>query len=333
MHIRSHRTSLCRPIVHLAMSVLCIAMVAGCASIQGYPDDPENSAFALRRLAAYFDGTREQDYLNARADPRTAPATVTKLRNEIVYARMRAYDVAFAEFERELYGGANSVALGSDFAALVLAGLTATTGNAATKSALGAASIGILGAKTAISKDLFYERTIPALLAQMEANRLKIRVVIVKALKLDDAEYSLMQAYGDLDAYKSAGSIPGAINAINLDAGEAKAAAVEAIVFERASAVAQLQGITTVRAEFDKLTTDAQVLALAKAMQPFLAFRSPDVQKLVKTLDPNDLRLSAKPNAAKKARQVINAWINTDDVSPVNQQQWRGAIATASTAK
>jgi hypothetical protein len=225
MHIRSRRTSLRRPITHLGMSVLCIALAAGCASIQGYPDDPENSAFALGRLAPYFDGTREQDYLKAKGDPRIA----TALRNEIVYARMRAYDIAFAEFERELYGGANSVALGSDLAALVLAGLTATTGNAAMKSAFGAASIGILGAKTAISKDLFYERTIPALLAQMEANRLMIRVLILKALKLDDAEYPLMQAYGDLDAYKSAGSIPSAINTINLEAGAAKEVALDAL--------------------------------------------------------------------------------------------------------
>jgi hypothetical protein len=61
-------------------------------------------------------------------------------------------------------------------------------------------------------------------------------------------------------------------------------------------------------------------------MQPFLATRSPAVQQLVKTLDPTDLRLSGN---ARRARRVINAWIDDDDVSPVNQQQWQSAIAAA----
>ena len=71
------------------------------------------------------------------------------------------------------------------------------------------------------------------------------------------------------------------------------------------------------------LTTDAQFLALAKAMQPNLAGRSPQIQNLVKSLDPKGLRLSGN---ARKARQVINAWLGEDDSTPVNQQQWLNAI-------
>jgi hypothetical protein len=69
---------------------------------------------------------------------------------------MRAYDITFADFEKRLYGDGNAVTLGSDLAGLILAGLTATTGNAATKSVLGAASAGVIGAKAAIDKDLYY---------------------------------------------------------------------------------------------------------------------------------------------------------------------------------
>jgi hypothetical protein len=56
----------------------------------------------------------------------------------------------------------------------------------------------------------------------MEADRLKALLPITVGMKLADASYSLMQAYIDLDAYKNAGSIPSAINAINKDAGNAK---------------------------------------------------------------------------------------------------------------
>ena len=61
-------------------------------------------------------------------------------------------------------------------------------------------------------------------------------------------------------------------------------------------------------------------------MQPYLAYRSPQIQGLVATIDPNGLRLTGD---AKKARQVINAWIDEDDASQADQQQWLDAIAAA----
>jgi hypothetical protein len=283
----------------------CCGLLVACAPIRGYPNDPEDTDATLTALAPYFNGIAEKDYLTT-----TDAILRTAKRNWIVLARMHAYDIEFADFLKRLYGDANAVTLGSDLVGLVLAGLTATTGNAATKSALGAASAGVIGAKSAIDKDLYYQKTIPALLAQMEADRLTAKLQIVAGVKLSDADYPLMQAYIDLDAYKNAGSIPAAINAVNKDAGNAKDHAQEAITFQRTSARAQL----------------AQFVALANAMQPFLAGRSPQVRQLVKTIDPNGLRLSGN---ARKARQVINAWIDEDDVTPANQQQWLNAIAAA----
>jgi hypothetical protein len=54
------------------------------------------------------------------------------------------------------------------------------------------------------------------------------------------------------------------------------------------------------------------------------------LQQVINQLDPKALRLSA---SAKKARQIMNIWIENDDVSTSNQQQWLTAIAVASTAK
>jgi hypothetical protein len=278
-------------------------------------------------LAPYFNGSKEADYVNT--DPTNVVLRKQK-RDVIILERIHAYNIEFADFERRLYGDGNEVSLGSDLVGLVLGGLIATTGNAATKSALGAASIGVSGANTAINKDLYYQKTIPALLAQMEADRLKALAPIAAGLKLSDADYPLMQAYIDLDAYKTAGSIPGAINAVNQSAGNAKDDAQAVITLQRASAVDQLKGIQTVQAQLKSLTTDAQYLALARAMQVYLSSRSPALQQVINQLDPKALRLSA---SAKKARQIMNIWIENDDVSTSNQQQWLTAIAVASTAK
>ena len=110
-----------------------------CAPIQGYPKDPENTDATLTALQPYFDGTVEKEYLVAKDD-----GGRTQIRNQIILARMRGYDIEFSDFEHALYGQGNTITIGSDLIGLVLGGLTATTGNATTKAALGAASTGII---------------------------------------------------------------------------------------------------------------------------------------------------------------------------------------------
>jgi hypothetical protein len=227
------------------LACICLPSLFACAPIQGYPLDPEDTDATLKNLAPYFNGTIEAQYVAAIGD-----AAKTPLRDAIVYARMRGYDIEFSDFEKALYSESNGVAVGSDLIGLILGGLTATTGNAATKAALGAASVGVLGANTAINKDLYYQKTIVALLAQMEANRAKAKLSIALGLGLPDTKYNLFQAYSDLDAYKNAGSIPGAISVITQSAETQKQNAQNQLV---------LQGITletpAVSARYDILTS------------------------------------------------------------------------------
>src|SRR5260370_9609445 len=169
-----------------------IVVLAGCAPLLGYPRDPEDTDATLVGLQQYFNGAKQKEYF----DPRNA-ALREIIRNEIILGRMHAYDINFADFEKRLYGDGNAVSLGSDLVGLVLAGLTATTGGAATKAALGAATAGVIGANTAINTDLYYEKTIPALLAQMEADRLLAKAPIISGMNMSVAGYPLIQAYTD----------------------------------------------------------------------------------------------------------------------------------------
>jgi hypothetical protein len=312
-----------RPVTRITLLMCaCLPLLSACASIQGYPADPEATKKTLANLSAYFDGTEEKKYetLGIGTDTRT------QKRNEIVFGRMRAYDIEFSKFERQLYGSSNTITVGADLVGLALGGLTATVGSAATKAALGAASVGVLGANTAINKDLYFQKTIPALIAQMEANRAKKQLILFKGLAQPDSKYSLMAAYSDLDAYKTAGSIPDAIGSITQDAANAKQSANADIVFERTQMdVTQLPAKEEIQAEVKKLT-DAQVLALAKAMQADLASRPSQIQQLVKTLDPSDTRLNGNVTAAK---EVINAWIGEEDMTAANKKQWAEAITSA----
>jgi hypothetical protein len=309
----------------LRVAIVCglIAGNSGCASIQGYPIDPENTDSTLLSLKPYFDGTEEKNYIALAGNE----AVRQQKRDEIVLARLRGYDIEFSAFEKGLYGQGNTISTGGDLIALILAGLTATTGGTATKAALGAASAGVIGAQAAINKDLYYQRTIPALIAQMEASRAKAKLTIIQGLGRSDAKYSLMQAYLDLDVYKDAGSIPGAVSSVTQDAGNAKEAAQSAITFARtAASVAQLPDIQSVQTEMGKLTAP-QLLALAKIMQQFLAARPQGIQQLVKGLDPNGAWLNGNANAAKL---VLTAWLHEEDMTAANKKQWTDAIAQAS---
>ena len=181
---------------------------AACAPVVGYPRDPEDTDATLTSLQHYFLPAAECQYQNA------TPAQKTQIRNEIVLNRMRAYNIEFDNFEKNLWAEGNIITTGGDLIALVLAGLGATTGSAGTKAALSAATAGVVGAQAAINRDLYYQRTLPALLAQMEANRANVELTVLNGLAKSDSEYPLYKAEIDLESLKNAGSMPSAISVI-----------------------------------------------------------------------------------------------------------------------
>jgi hypothetical protein len=128
----------------------------------------------------------------------------------------------YNEFQARLWGDTNIIGLAGDLSILTLAGLGATIGNAATASALAAASAGVVGAQAAISKDLYYHRTLPALMAQMTANRERVKAAIYENIKTDDDTYPLGRARADLGALARASGLPAAIENVTQTATEAK---------------------------------------------------------------------------------------------------------------
>jgi hypothetical protein len=162
----------------------------------------------LASLSGYFDPTVvDAQYFNASGEDERR-----RVRDLIVLNRMRAYDIEFDNFERGLYGEANSIEAGGNLIVTALGAVGATSGGTVTKAALNAASGAVTGAQGIVSKELYYQRTIPALISQMEANRANAKANILAGLKQTDSAYSLAQAYVDLELLKNAGGIPGAIS-------------------------------------------------------------------------------------------------------------------------
>jgi hypothetical protein len=193
-------------------AISLLAALGGCAAMEGYARPPDTRPYIAGKRAAYFDmaaNSKEAEY-NGTSDQ----VARRRLRDEIVYARMDLIEFDFDNLQRALNGTGNGVSIGGDLAVLVANGIGATTGGEQTKAALNALSGGIVGAQGAINKDLYYQRTLPALLSQMEANRDKVIATIFTGLAKPDSEYPLGAAQLDLRRLVRAGSIPSSVGEI-----------------------------------------------------------------------------------------------------------------------
>jgi hypothetical protein len=233
--------------------------LCSCAEINGYPSDPENTVAIMSNLRPYLDPTIDADYYNAPAAQRQAK------RDLIVLSRMRAFNIQFDSYEKDLWGDGNTVTLGGDLTALALTGLATTVGATSLKTAYAAAAAGVIGANAAVNKDLYYQRTLPALIAQMEADRSKAQLTILIGLRKLDSEYPLAAAEIDLDALKKAGSMPAAIAQVTQSASTDKQ--TQALKLEEVRSLPGSTSDSTVRLRNWALASQANYDALQAWMQ------------------------------------------------------------------
>lgn len=211
------------PIVKLCFCMLVIAGLTGCsAALDGFPSRSTIPAEDLKELKVYLGVEKVNEYV-AEKDPKER----LTLRNEIVNARIHAIDVHFGQFEEALHQQGIGIGIGTDWVVLALTGATATIGGESAKAALGAASTGILGAKSSFDKHALFEKSVPAVMAQMIASRKEVLLTLRTGLQQEDSAYSLFQALSDLEDYYRAGTIPGSLVGIAKDAGEKAAIAEE----------------------------------------------------------------------------------------------------------
>jgi hypothetical protein len=205
----------------LGFLFLSFVSFGGCAATNGYPDNPIDAAADLAPLKAYFDANLIAAYQAMDStDPRRVP-----LRNEIIYGRVAAYDVEFAEFQQRLNRERLFPDAAADTAVAIMGGVGTAVGGVAAKNALLGATSAVTGAKGAIDKDVFYSQTMTVLFAEMSANRATVLATIDKGTGMSDANYPLTRGLIDTTSYREAGSIPGALAGISHDAGTKTGAA------------------------------------------------------------------------------------------------------------
>ena len=300
------------------VALLAIGPLNGCAPVRGFPDDPDTRREAID---AYYGPSSEKEYDEAKDDGARIVA-----RDKLIRKRMYGYDQSYSDFKRRLTTDGNVVSTGGSLAALVLGGLAATTGHAATASALGAAGAGVVGAQSVINKDLYFQKTLPALISEMDAARDKVIVVILAGIAQSDARYPLVRANVDLQKLKDAGSIEAAINTVNQTAADKKAEAQKNL-FERAPSY--IDTCVARQAILTRLKTASRpaVVKIANAMLLRFDTAEPVVQTVAKRYIPPSGGFAA--NQSSRARQFVTHWAEYETMTPDRQKAWSDAISAA----
>ncbi|MEP4892263.1 MAG: hypothetical protein ABJV04_19790 [Aliiglaciecola sp.] len=215
----------------ITLSLLCF--LSACSSTRGYPDRPDRQDLKLQKLQEkyFLPGV---DVLAVYHDP-VETTNQRVYRNKVVYGRMLAIDMQFQIFKQEMYGEGVKTTLSLDVAGVLVGGAGSVVTNADASKILSALSGGIAGTSTAINKNLYFEKTLPALIALMDAERLKVRAGIFEGLSQDTDVYPLGQALSELETYLEVGSIPGAIASLTAVAGAEKTEAKDKIEAVRTS--------------------------------------------------------------------------------------------------
>lgn len=200
----------------VTMALPALVAIGGCESFDGQAR-PVLAMTAVKDVAdAYPPQTALSTFYGYRANPARARA----YRDEVIGAYLAAADLRFIAFRQDLSRQSKGTNVGFDLAILALTGTASLTGKAVANG-LSAGAAGLTGSRAAIAKELWFDKTLPALLIAMEARRTTVRATIVKRMRDEGPEsYSMTEAFADLMAYQAAASLDAAIDTVTAAAGE-----------------------------------------------------------------------------------------------------------------
>lgn len=194
--------------------------LSGCATVSGSQRGP----------ASYDKVADTSPYASARAaynqsdDAARGNMTRERFRNHVIGLYRDDANQKYERFKKQLTSADRGSALALDLVLIALTGATALVGSSSTDDMATVTAIAA-GARGTIDKRLFFDRTMPAVIAAMDARRMTIDSQITVGLQLPDDQYTLDNALTDIDRLFAAGTINDGVAQITADAVASKAAA------------------------------------------------------------------------------------------------------------
>lgn len=192
-------------------------VLTGCQSLTwtGAPDMPFSVDDDLR---AIIDDAKIGEVQKRYSDANGDENKLRKARDAFLFSRIAVIDLKYLQFIGSLTSNKHELDAATEIAALTLNIAGTLTGGAQAKANLAAAAAVITGSKTSVDKNFFYEKSVDALVAMMNAQRKEKLLSILHSMEEDSISYPLSLAISDTQNYYRVGTIQGAIDAIQSDA-------------------------------------------------------------------------------------------------------------------
>lgn len=200
-------------LIRLIFSVLLFEILSGCATVRygGAPEPSFNVEKDLEQL--------ESQFLPADSITEFYKNPTKENRNRFISGRLTLMNIRYIQFIRKLSSERQLVDSATEMLVLGLNIAGASFSDAVTKTVLAGLAAGTTGSKQIIDKNYYFEKTVPALVGQMNAERKKALVPILTGVRSTLEEYPFAQAVTALYNYYNAGTFSGAIQAIQAEAG------------------------------------------------------------------------------------------------------------------
>jgi hypothetical protein len=199
----------------------CIAFalaLSGCATNRATQDVPLGFGPPKARLN-YDDALR--NYGASDDAPRLGMSRET-YRDYVIDFYLIDIDNGYRRFKAALINEDRDTAFAGDLAVLALASFTALANTASAADDLATLTALATGTNAAIDKRLFFDRTIPAVLAAIDARRAKIKAEITVRRRMPMEQYTLGEAIADLTRLADAGNLYVGLDKITAEASAAK---------------------------------------------------------------------------------------------------------------
>lgn len=206
------------------------------------------------------------------------------LRNKMTYQLLAEVDFVYYEYETKLFLNQGRFNVGSDFLQLGLAAGTTVINGARAKTVLSAILSGVTGTSLSVDKNYFRQQTAQAIASSMEANRDRVKAVILQQLAQDTVIYPFAAARADLIRYFFAGTLSSGLQQLHQEAA--------------ANASTQQANLTQVQIGNIPTSDVTAVTDLNKAISA--AFASNDLTKVTAWL-----RAMGAINAEKPTKEIL----------------------------
>ena len=197
----------------VALLICCVLQACSTMRSGGAPEPSFDIASDLEKLAKEFEtGSNISGFYGTPPDGRK------DARNHFISGRLVQIDLRYLQFIKALTTDKQQLDSATDIVNMSLSLAGTLVGGVRAKANLAAAATGVGGTKSIIDKDYYYEKSIDALVATMNAKRKEVLVGIMTGLAAPIDQYPFERAVTDLQLYYLAGTLSGALQFIHSEA-------------------------------------------------------------------------------------------------------------------